>query len=104
MCFQGRNELLTHNLEQLSSHFQPRVENCAGGRVHGHFPGVTIDRPDLGGRELTQEFPFVSRVRTWRRHVELEHATSPVLALSLQHSSRVGVVVQQVSFTPKLSF
>ena len=86
---------MTHNLEQLSSYFQPQVESCAGGRVQGHFHGVLIDKTDIGGREVTEEFPFVSRVRTWRRHVELEHAASPVLALTLQHSSRVGVVVQQ---------
>ena len=97
---QGHNELLTHNLEQLSSHFRPRVENCARGRVkvryspligqlseyslligQGHFPGVLIDKTELGGRSLTSEFPFVSRVRTWRRHVELEHGASPVLSL-----------------------
>ena len=76
----------------------------------------------MGGRDLKQEFPFVSSVRAWRRHVEVgtlsrmklgcqhtsrrfvsssidstlwqgEHSVSGGLGLSVQHSARVGVTV-----------
>ena len=36
----------------------------------------------------------MSRVRVGSRHVEVEHLESPLLSLTLQHRSRVGVVLQ----------
>ena len=36
----------------------------------------------------------MSSVRVGSRHVEVEHLESPLLSLTLQHRSRVGVVVQ----------
>ena len=73
-----------------------QVENCARGRHRGTFAqSVKIDQSRLeGGRLLHHLYPFVSGVRIWRRHVEVEHGESPLLALTLQHRSRVGVVVQ----------
>ena len=91
----GRGQLLTHNLEQLSGHFSPTVTNCYNADIDGHFPGAAIDKTEVGGRSVTEEFPFISRVHTWQRHVELDHAQSPVLSLTLQHSHRVGVTVKQ---------
>ena len=95
MKTRGGRGYLTHNLEQLSGYFTPTVDNCAGVEVRGHFPGVNIDKTDIGGRHVTQEYPFISRVRIWRRHVELDHSQSPVVSLTLQHRTRVGVTVQQ---------
>ena len=95
----GRDEVVTSSLEQLSQSFTPHVENCARGNHVGYFaPSVKIDHTTLGGgRPLEQVYPFVSGVRIWRRHVELEHGESPLLSLTLQHRSRVGVVVQYSS-------
>ena len=91
-----KEEVVTAGLEQLSQSFSPVVENCGQGSHHGYFPsGVMIDQVRLEqGRPLQQIFPFISGVRIWRRHVELQHGESPLLSLTLQHRSRVGVVVQ----------
>ena len=43
---------------------------------------------------MREDYSFAAGVRIWRRHVEIEHGESPLLALSLQHRNRVGVVVQ----------
>ena len=43
---------------------------------------------------MRAEFKFVSQVRVWRRHVEVEHGESPLVSVTLQHRSKVGVVVQ----------
>ena len=43
---------------------------------------------------MREDHSFAAGVRIWRRHVEVEHGESPLLALSLQHRNRVGVVVQ----------
>ena len=94
----GRDEVVTASLEQLAQAFSPQVESCAGGRHRGTFASsVKIDEAELGGgqgRPLHHLYPFVGGVRVWRRHVEVEHRESPLLGLSLQHRSRVGVVVQ----------
>ena len=94
----GRGEVVTASLEQLAQAFSPQVESCAGGRHRGSFASsVKIDEAELGGgggRPLHHLYPFVAGVRVWRRHVEVEHRESPLLGLSLQHRSRVGVVVQ----------
>ena len=42
---------------------------------------------------MREDHSFAAGVRIWRRHVEVEHGESPLLALSLQHRNRVGVVV-----------
>ena len=91
-----RDEVVTASLDLLSQNFSPVVENCAQGSHHGYFPsGVKIDQSRLEqGRPLQHMFPFISGVRIWRRHVEVEHGESPLLSLTLQHRSRVGVVVQ----------
>ena len=92
----GKDEVVTSSLEQLAASFSPQVENCARGQHRGTFAqSVKIDQSRLeGGRALHHLYPFVSGVRIWRRHVEVEHGESPLLALTLQHRSRVGVVVQ----------
>ena len=92
----GRDDVVTSSLEQLASAFTPQVDNCARGHHVGYFAAnVKIDQTHLQqGRPLQQLYPFVSGVRIWRRHVELEHGESPLLSLTLQHRSRVGVVVQ----------
>ena len=43
---------------------------------------------------MREDHSFAAGVRIWRRHVEVEHGESPLLALTLQHRNRVGVVVQ----------
>merc|ERR1711942_289960 len=48
----------------------------------------------IGGREVTAEYPFLADVHVWRRHVEMEHKESPLLAMTLQHRTKVGVTVQ----------
>ena len=53
-----------------------------------------IDKGRLEGRDVREDHSFAAGVRIWRRHVEVEHGESPLLALSLQHRNRVGVVVQ----------
>ena len=44
-----------------------------------------INKQSIGGRNVKQDFTFVSRVRIWGRHVEVEHGESPLLSLTLQH-------------------
>ena len=53
-----------------------------------------IDKGGLEGRDVREDHSWVDRVRIWRRHLEVEHRESPLLALTLQHRNRVGVVVQ----------
>ena len=67
-------QFLSHNLDQLTSHFRPDVTDCGAGHLKASFSRVFIDRTELGGREVRQEFPFISRVRVWERYVELEHS------------------------------
>ena len=88
-------EFLTQNLGQLAQHFRPEVTNCGAGQLTAAFSRVFIDKTELGGREVRQEFPFISLVRVWERFVEVEHSQSPVLAVTLQHRTRVTVTVQQ---------
>jgi len=88
-------KLVTHNLEQLSNYFRPAVDSCTRGDIKAHFPGVMMDQSDIRGRDVSHEFPFISQVHTWHRHVEVDHSQSPVLSLTLQHSSKVGVTVTQ---------
>ena len=94
--------VVTSSLEQLVKAFVPTVENCADGRYGGTFTkGVEVDRLLVDGlgqkRRLTDVYPFIGDIRVWRRHVEMEHKESPLLALTLQHRSKVGVVVQYSS-------
>ena len=88
-------QFLTENLGQLAQHFRPEVTNCGAGQFRAAFSRVFIDKTELGGREVRQEFPFISGVRVWQRFVELEHSQSPVLSVTLQHRTRVTVRVQQ---------
>ena len=91
----GRGEPATASLEQLASSFSAAVDSCGQGEHSGSFaPETRIDGEGVGGREVTQLYPFLRSSRVWRRHVELEHSESPLLSLTLQHSNRVGVVVQ----------
>ena len=53
-----------------------------------------IDKGRLDARDVRGDHSWAAGVRIWRRHVEVEHGESPLLALTLQHRSRVGVVVQ----------
>ena len=53
-----------------------------------------IDKGRLEARDVREDHSFAAGVRIWRRHVEVEHGESPLLALTLQHRNRVGVVVQ----------
>ena len=48
-----------------------------------------IDKVELGGREVGQEFPFISSVRVWERVVE--HTQSPFLAVTHQHRTRSNI-------------
>ena len=91
--------IVTASLEQLVQAYNPTVESCAGGQYGGFFTmGTQIDRTMAGqGRIATDVYTFLKRVRVWRRHVEMEHKDSPLLALTLQHRSKVGVVVQYSS-------
>ena len=85
--------LATPSLQQLQQQFLPTVDSCAGGRYSGVFARGFIDKQDIGGTSVTEEFPFVSNIHVWQRHVEMEHKESPLLALTLQHRNKVGVVV-----------
>ena len=86
--------LVTPSVDTLSRYFVPSVTNCVNGAITGHFTTAIINKSGLEGRDVTQDYSFISDVRVWRRHVELEHGQSPLLSLTLQHRSRVGVVVQ----------
>ena len=92
-----KDKFVSASLDHLVQLFSPVVESCADGKYSGSFVSGEIDRLDIGGRRLTEEFPFLTDVHVWRRHVEMEHRESPLLALTLQHRSRVGVVVQYSS-------
>ena len=88
-------DLVTPEVSSLARRFVPRVENCLDLSHSGHFQGGQIDRDSLeNSRDVRKEFRFVSAVRIWQRHVEVEHSESALVSLSLQHRSRVGVVVQ----------
>ena len=50
-----------------------------------HYLRGEINKQSIGGRNVKQDFTFVSRVRIWGRHVEVEHGESPLLSLTLQH-------------------
>jgi len=92
--------VVTSSLEQLVQSYIPVVKNCAAGKYEGSFTsGIEINKNEVGGqgRSLTEVYPFISGVRIWRRHVEMKHGESPLLALTLQHRSKVGVVVQSSS-------
>ena len=89
--------LATPSLQQLQQQFLPTVNSCAGGEYSGSFARGFIDNPDIGGTSVTEEFPFVSNIHVWQRHVEMKHRESPLLALTLQHRSKVGVVVHYSS-------
>lgn len=39
-------------------------------------------------------FPFVQSVQVFRRHVEIMHSESPLLVLTMQHRSKVDVVMK----------
>ena len=67
-------EFLSHNLQQLTDHFRPEVTDCGAGLLTASFSRVFIDKTEVGGREVREEFPFISGVRVWERFVELEHS------------------------------
>ena len=92
-----KGKFITSSLEQLRQRFLPTVESCAEGSYSGSFVSGEIDKLDIGGRMVTEEFPFLTDIHVWRRHVEMEHKESPLLALTLQHRSKVGVVAQYSS-------
>jgi len=87
---------VTSGLRHLLQYFTPQVQSCSQGKYTGSFSGGQINR-ELGGRHLTEVFPFIRLVRVWRRHAELLHKESPLLTLTLQHRTKVGVVVQYSS-------
>ena len=87
-------EAVAERLDQLILKFSPEVDNCASGEYRATFKSGKINQLDVGGRPVQELFPFIKNLRVWRRHVEMEHRESPLLSLSLQHRSRVGVVVQ----------
>ena len=68
----------------MSVHFQNKAFLSSG----------EIDKGRLEARDVREDHSFAAGVRIWRRHVEVEHRESPLLALTLQHRNRVGVVVQ----------
>lgn len=87
---------VTSGLSRLLALFTPQVASCSAGHYSGSFSSGHINR-ELGGRTLTEVYPFIGGVRVWRRHVELTHRESPLLTLTLQHRTKVGVVVQYSS-------
>ena len=72
--------------------FVPRVKSCTRGVYSGTFSGMTIDRSIVGGHQIAEEFPFVSGVHVWHRHVEMELKDSPYLTTHLQHRTKVQVI------------
>ena len=80
------------------------MESCSGGKYSGSFSSGQVNK-ELGGRPLMevgrpplywvicpcQVFPFIRDVRVWRRHTELTHRESPLLTLTLQHRTKVGL-------------
>ena len=93
----AQGQYVSHDLGQLAHLWSPTVVSCVEpGRVRGVFTGgVVIDRTELGGRDVKVEHPFISRVRVWQRHVEVEHSHSPSLQITCQHSNQVDVTVTQ---------
>ena len=94
-----KGSLVTGGLQQLVQAYRPRVESCTAGKYEGSFAhGTQIDR-SLGrqGKRVTDVHTFLRGVRVWKRHVEMTHKESPLLALTLQHRNKVGVVVQYSS-------
>ena len=89
-----KGKYFTSSLDQLRQHFHSSVESCSQGKYSGRFVRTMIDHPDIGGRMVTQEYPFLSDIHVWQRHVEMKHKESPLLGLTLQHRSKVGVTVQ----------
>ena len=68
--------LVTPELSSLAGRFVPRVKNCLDLSHSGHFTGGQIDRGEVGGRDVRQEFRFVSGVKVWDRHVEVRVGNS----------------------------
>jgi hypothetical protein len=87
MAAGGQAVLRAEGLRQLAARFSPQIADCAGGVYTASFQSGRLNSEDAGGRPVQDLFPFVSGVRVWRRHVELEHRDSPLLSLSLQHRS-----------------
>jgi hypothetical protein len=85
MAAGGRAVLRAEGLSQLAARFSPTIADCAGGVYAASFRSGRLNSEEAGGRPVQELFPFVSGVRVWRRHVELEHRESPLLSLSLQH-------------------
>ena len=52
------------------------MKNCLDLSHSGHFTGGQIDRGEVGGRDVRQEFRFVSGVKLWDRHVEVRVGNS----------------------------
>ena len=89
-----RGTLVTGGLQQLVQAYRPRVDSCTAGQYQGSFsPGTQIDKTIAGqGKRVTDLHTFLQGVRVWQRHVEMRHKESPLLALTLQHRNKVGVV------------
>ena len=94
-------KFVTASLEQLRNHFTPTVDSCLEGKYQTTFSSGEIDKGSIQGRRVIEEFPFLAGVRVWQRHVEMEHKESPLLSLTLQHRSEVGITVGQSSSSLK---
>ena len=94
-------EMVTSSYQQLAASFLPTVTSCSSGVTEGKFrQTVEIDKGLEGrGRSVTVVHPFIKGVRVWQRHVQLQHRDSPLLSVSLQHRSKVGVLLHQLAST-----
>ena len=79
--------LVSPNIASLSRYFVPSVGDCAGGEYTGHFSNIAqINKNSVEGRDVKQDFSFISRVRVWSRHVEVSVNLSHLSIFSIDQS------------------
>eukprot|EP00093_Oithona_nana_P014457 14457.XXX_467503_458791_1 [CDS] Oithona nana genome sequencing. len=75
--------------------FKVQVENCALNSYKYQFFRGFMDHNQLdGGRRVEIMYPFIQSTSVWRRHVEVTHRESPLLVMTMQHRTKVDVVMQ----------
>jgi len=75
--------------------FKVEVEDCSANNFKYQFFRGFLDQNQLeGGRRIQEMFPFIKKTSIWQRHVEITHRESPLLVMTMQHRSRVDVVMR----------
>jgi len=95
--FHNGGQVSLRTLQQIRESFHIRTDDCIHNLNTFQFTSQLLASSDTqlkSARRVADIYPFIKKLKIWRRHVEVSHKESPLLALTMQHQSKVDVTMR----------